>query len=47
MDQFKEVAEVPRQFMKEGTMFIRRCTKPDKKGGYNEGVPFGGRRDVD
>ncbi|TID17024.1 protein translocase SEC61 complex gamma subunit [Venturia nashicola] len=30
-DQVKELAEIPREFMKEGTQFLNRCTKPDKR----------------
>ncbi|KAF0511283.1 secE/sec61-gamma protein [Gigaspora margarita] len=30
-DQLKEFAEMPRQFVKEGTQFINRCTKPDRR----------------
>ncbi|CAG8492936.1 1403_t:CDS:2 [Diversispora eburnea] len=33
-DQIKEFVEVPRQFVKEGTQFINRCTKPDRRGIY-------------
>ncbi|MCJ1239180.1 Sec61p translocation complex subunit [Varicellaria rhodocarpa] len=29
-DQFKEIAEIPRDFLRDGTQFINRCTKPDK-----------------
>ena len=31
-EQVKEFVEMPKQFMKEGTQFINRCTKPDRKG---------------
>ncbi|MBW0564812.1 hypothetical protein O181_104527 [Austropuccinia psidii MF-1] len=31
MDQVKELTEVPQKFIKEGTQFINRCTKPDQK----------------
>ncbi|PSK34834.1 putative protein transport protein Sec61 subunit gamma [Elsinoe australis] len=30
-DQLKEFADVPRDFLKEGTQFLNRCTKPDKR----------------
>ncbi|KAI9715886.1 MAG: hypothetical protein M1812_005706 [Candelaria pacifica] len=30
-DQIKEMAEIPRDFLKEGTLFLNRCTKPDKR----------------
>jgi len=30
-EQLKEFAEMPRQFVKEGTQFINRCTKPDRR----------------
>ncbi|KAE9965928.1 hypothetical protein BLS_008304 [Venturia inaequalis] len=30
-DQVKELAEIPREFLKEGTQFLNRCTKPDKR----------------
>jgi len=30
-DQIKELAEIPRAFLKEGTAFMQRCTKPDKR----------------
>lgn len=31
-DQIKEFVEMPKQFMKEGSQFVNRCTKPDRKG---------------
>ncbi|KAF2109172.1 hypothetical protein BDV96DRAFT_502893 [Lophiotrema nucula] len=31
MDNLKEVADVPQEFMKDGIQFINRCTKPDKR----------------
>lgn len=31
MDQIKEMADVPQEFVKEGLQFINRCTKPDKR----------------
>ncbi|GHJ83950.1 hypothetical protein NliqN6_0352 [Naganishia liquefaciens] len=30
-DAVKEFVEVPRQFVKEGTQFVNRCTKPTQK----------------
>ncbi|KAH7057205.1 hypothetical protein B0J12DRAFT_738005 [Macrophomina phaseolina] len=30
-DQIKEFADVPKDFIKDGTQFINRCTKPDKR----------------
>ncbi|KAF2460419.1 hypothetical protein BDY21DRAFT_335364 [Lineolata rhizophorae] len=30
-DQMKELMDVPRDFLKDGTQFINRCTKPDKR----------------
>ncbi|KAH8150141.1 uncharacterized protein LAJ45_05827 [Morchella importuna] len=30
-DQFAQFAEIPREFLKDGTLFINRCTKPDKR----------------
>ncbi|KAF8249713.1 protein translocase SEC6 [Wilcoxina mikolae CBS 423.85] len=30
-DQFAQMAEIPREFMRDGTQFINRCTKPDKR----------------
>jgi len=30
-DQLKEFAEIPREFLKEGTQFMNRCQKPNKK----------------
>ncbi|KAG8624821.1 hypothetical protein KVT40_007888 [Elsinoe batatas] len=30
-DQLKEFADVPKDFLKEGTQFLNRCTKPDKR----------------
>ena len=26
-DQLKEIAEIPRDFLKDGTLFLNRCTK--------------------
>lgn len=31
MDQAKELFQVPSEFVKEGTQFLNRCTKPDKR----------------
>ncbi|KAF2275875.1 translocation complex subunit Sss1 [Westerdykella ornata] len=31
MDQIKELADVPQEFVKDGMLFINRCTKPDKR----------------
>ncbi|KAL1301518.1 hypothetical protein AAFC00_005761 [Neodothiora populina] len=30
-EQIKDLAEMPREFLKDGTQFINRCTKPDKR----------------
>ncbi|KAF8434954.1 hypothetical protein BGX38DRAFT_1100772 [Terfezia claveryi] len=30
-DSVQQLAEIPRQFIKEGTLFINRCTKPDRR----------------
>ncbi|ETI28269.1 protein translocase SEC61 complex gamma subunit, archaeal and eukaryotic [Cladophialophora carrionii CBS 160.54] len=30
-DLVQEIADVPREFFKEGTQFIHRCTKPDRR----------------
>ena len=30
-DQAKELLEIPRDFVKEGTQFMNRCTKPDQR----------------
>ncbi len=30
-EQVKTMLEVPREFMREGTLFINRCTKPDRR----------------
>ncbi|KAI4741535.1 hypothetical protein E4T50_08017 [Aureobasidium sp. EXF-12298] len=29
--QMQEIMEMPREFIKDGTQFINRCTKPDKR----------------
>ncbi|EFP81671.1 Sec61p translocation complex subunit [Puccinia graminis f. sp. tritici] len=31
MDQVKELGEIPQKFLKEGSQFMNRCTKPDQK----------------
>ncbi|CAN9336309.1 unnamed protein product [Alternaria alternata] len=31
MENVKEFADMPAEFLKEGTLFMNRCTKPDKK----------------
>jgi protein transport protein SEC61 subunit gamma-like protein len=30
-EQLKEIAEIPRDFLRDGTLFLNRCTKPDKR----------------
>ncbi|KAI5855400.1 hypothetical protein BZA05DRAFT_391468 [Tricharina praecox] len=30
-DQFAQIAEIPKEFLRDGTLFINRCTKPDKR----------------
>jgi len=30
-EQIKEIADIPRDFLRDGTQFINRCTKPDKR----------------
>lgn len=30
-DQIQEIIDIPREFVKDGSMFITRCTKPDLK----------------
>ncbi|KAL2353737.1 secE/sec61-gamma protein [Cryomyces antarcticus] len=30
-DQIREMMDVPRDFLKDGTQFLNRCTKPDKR----------------
>ncbi|KAI1617321.1 translocation complex subunit Sss1 [Exophiala viscosa] len=30
-DLLQEMADVPRDFFKDGTQFINRCTKPDRR----------------
>ncbi|PSN70260.1 hypothetical protein BS50DRAFT_632166 [Corynespora cassiicola Philippines] len=31
MEQLKEFADVPKDFIHDGTVFINRCAKPDKR----------------
>jgi len=30
-EQIKEIADIPKDFLRDGTQFINRCTKPDKR----------------
>jgi protein transport protein SEC61 subunit gamma-like protein len=30
-DQISEFMDIPREFIKDGTQFINRCTKPDRR----------------
>ncbi|CZR58441.1 BfCon[1562] membrane component of ER protein translocation apparatus [Phialocephala subalpina] len=30
-DQLQEFLDIPRDFVKEGTQFVNRCTKPDMR----------------
>ncbi|KAE8265875.1 hypothetical protein A4X09_0g6473 [Tilletia walkeri] len=30
-DTIKEIADIPQSFIREGTQFMNRCTKPNKK----------------
>ncbi|GFZ44109.1 hypothetical protein JCM24511_01830 [Saitozyma sp. JCM 24511] len=30
-ERLKEVSEIPSQFVKEGTLFVNRCTKPTRE----------------
>ncbi|EXJ64336.1 protein transporter SEC61 subunit gamma [Cladophialophora yegresii CBS 114405] len=30
-DLVQEIADVPKEFFREGTQFIHRCTKPDRR----------------
>lgn len=30
-DQMQDMLDLPRDFVKEGTQFMNRCTKPDQK----------------
>nr|POF10154.1 putative protein transport protein sec61 subunit gamma [Quercus suber] len=31
MDQAQELLDMPKEFIKDGRLFITRCSKPDKK----------------
>ncbi|KAJ6009356.1 hypothetical protein N7499_005235 [Penicillium canescens] len=30
-ETFQELADIPKDFVREGSQFVRRCTKPDKR----------------
>jgi len=30
-ETFQELADVPKEFLRDGTQFINRCTKPDRR----------------
>ncbi|QRD94442.1 hypothetical protein F9C07_11848 [Aspergillus flavus] len=30
-ETLQELADIPKDFLREGTLFVRRCTKPDKR----------------
>ncbi|CAL3968165.1 hypothetical protein PZA11_006825 [Diplocarpon coronariae] len=30
-DQIQEVLDIPRDFVRDGTQFINKCTKPDRR----------------
>ncbi|KAL9102724.1 MAG: hypothetical protein Q9163_002155 [Psora crenata] len=30
-DQFSELLDIPRDFVRDGAQFMNRCTKPDKR----------------
>ncbi|CAI7666928.1 unnamed protein product [Penicillium bialowiezense] len=30
-ETLQELADIPKDFVREGTQFVRRCTKPDKR----------------
>lgn len=30
-ETFQELADIPKDFVREGSLFIKRCTKPDKR----------------
>lgn len=34
-DGFEKTIEVPVDFVKEGAAFVKKCTKPTQKGGFN------------
>nr|CAG8493337.1 4089_t:CDS:2 [Entrophospora candida]CAG8507486.1 15630_t:CDS:2 [Entrophospora candida] len=40
-DQLKEFVEMPKQFVKEGTQFVNRCTKPDQFIKISQAVAMG------
>ena len=31
-DTIKEIVDIPQNFVREGTHFVNRCTKPNRKG---------------
>ena len=33
-DKIREFVEVPQEFFKDGMQFMKRCTKPDRKGAF-------------
>lgn len=34
-DTIKEIVDIPQNFFREGTHFVNRCTKPNRKGEFN------------
>ncbi|KKY19761.1 putative translocation complex subunit sss1 [Phaeomoniella chlamydospora] len=30
-ETFQEIADVPKDFLRDGTQFLNRCTKPDRR----------------
>ncbi|EAW09283.1 translocon subunit SSS1 [Aspergillus clavatus NRRL 1] len=30
-DTIQELADIPRDFLRDGMLFVRKCTKPDKR----------------
>jgi len=30
-DQIQELIDIPRDFLRDGTLFLHRCTKPDRR----------------
>ncbi|BCR91545.1 translocon subunit SSS1 [Aspergillus chevalieri] len=30
-DNFQELADIPKDFVRDGSLFIKRCTKPDQR----------------
>ncbi|KAF3482297.1 translocase SEC61 complex gamma subunit [Arthroderma uncinatum] len=30
-DAFQELADIPKDFVRDGMLFVNRCTKPDKR----------------